>query len=204
MFKYKAYVLGEKKSYPVTQIRWEGEEKLIAFNGRWYREKECILCSGTGIKDSNNNEIFEGDILQLIIPDVSCYYKGKIGVVTFKEGRFCWSPNSNWITYSLTGKSWLNLGNTASIDDIYKCFNEKEIEKGILNNPFKQLTQNYTKVLIEKYVVNKIYDPFMSKFIHDSEKSKKRLLHQYKNYVKIKNMIDSGQINTKVMDSNLF
>ncbi len=43
----------------------------------------------------------------------------------------------------------------------------------------------------------------MNKLIKNSEKSRKRLLHQYKNYVKIKKMIDSGEINSKIMDSNL-
>lgn len=207
MFNYKAYELGRKTAYKVTQIRWENNEKFIAFNGAWYKEDECVLCAGTGILNSDNNEIYEGDILQLGIYDDSCYYKGKVGVVNFKDGRFCWSPIGGWTNYSLAGKKWLYLGNIAYINDITKYYSDEQLKKdGVISKMFKRLFGHSNGVLIEKYnnnIFKNIEMPYVSPIVYDSEKKKKKLLHQYENYLEIKSKIDSGEINTQFLDSSL-
>jgi hypothetical protein len=208
MLNYKAYELGSKTPYKVTQIRWQEDKKLIAFNGRWYKEDECVLCAGTGVFDSEKNEIYEGDILQLGIYDDSCYYKGEIGVVNFSDGRFCWSPAGGWVNYSLAGKSWRNLGNIAYINDITKYYTYEQIHKynNNINKMFIKLFGNFTGILVEKYkkpILKNVKSPYQSVISYRDEKERKKLLHQYENYVKIKDKIERGEINPEILDLNL-
>lgn len=205
MFKYKAYEPGKKISYPVSQIRWDGVEKHVAFNGKWYKEEECFICAGTDMKDSDGNEIFEGDILQLGIYDSSCYLKGKIGIVSFFEGRFSWSTFGGWQRYSLAGKNWKNLGNKAYLTDDLKCqINEQAHKNSYYNKMFEEISKNSNGVIFEKYKnVKNINLTFKNTIVESAEKKRKTILHQYKNYLKIKNMIESKEICPEIMNSNL-
>ena len=207
-----AYELGNKIPYPVTQIRWEGDEKYIAFNSSWHKEDECILCAGTGMRDSDKNEIYEGDVLQLTIQDDSCYHKNEIGIVYFCEGRFCWSPVGGWQSYSLAGKSWKKIGNKAHIIDIRKYYTEEAMYKDShLMAALRSLFTHYKGVLIEKYkpIKESIKIPYSNKapyspsIVHETEKQRKKILHQYKNYLKIKSMIEASELNPEILNSNL-
>lgn len=207
MFNYRAYELGGKKPYQVTQIRDDGNKKYVAFNGSWHEEKDCVVCAGTGILYSDKKEIYEGDVIQLNIPDYSCWHKGEIGIVRFAEGRFCWSPINGFCTYSLAGKCWKKIGNIAHVTDIDKYYTSKKVnQKSSIISFIKNLYNSYSKgVFVEKYKaetnINEV--PFISNVTYIAEKQRKTLLHQYKNYLKIKGMIEAGELDQEIMNSNL-
>jgi hypothetical protein len=207
MFNYKAYEIGHKKSYPVTQIRWDGDEKHIAFNGMWHKESECILCAGTGVKNSDGDEIFENDILQLGIYDDSCCCKGKIGIVTFNEGKFSWSTLGGWSKYSLSGKSCKYLGNISFVNDITKFYTTEQMKHdGTIIRMFKKLFNCSYGVIFEKHkqiIITEPEPPYIDVIAYRARKQEKTLLHQYRNYLKIKGMIESKEIYPEIMDSNL-
>lgn len=208
MLKYIAYKLGGNIPYPVSQIVWKKNEEYVFFDGCFYNTKDCILCADTGYKDCKGKKIYEGDILRLDIEDKSCYNKGKMGIVSFYDTRFCWSPLNGWETYSLAGKKWTRLGNVAC--DMEKFFNEECVEKNHqLREVFKKIKGYFIGVFVEK----KIQRPPINKednittntesAVKKYEKHAKKLLHQYKNYLKIKAMIENKEISTEIFNSHL-
>lgn len=208
MFNYIAYELGGKTPHKVTQMRWEDGEQYVAINGIWYNTKECILCSGSGIKDSVGNEIFEGDIVQLNIVDPSCCCRDRIGFVSFSNGKFFWSTGEWWGNYSLSGKSWKKLGSIAY--DMKSYFTNEQIKKcPVLQKTADKIFGCSSGVLIEKnkpniIISNNETNTFgIKQMIKQDEKRAKTLLHQYKNYLKIKKMIDNKEIIPEILDSNL-
>lgn len=204
MFNYKAYELGGKIAYPVTQIRYEGKDKYFAFNSQWYHQSECIVYTGTGVLNSDKKEIFEGDFLLMQSADNTCF-KNKIGLVSYNEGKFSWAPvDYCWTTYSLAGKSWKYVGNLAC--DIRKLFTEEEIKKSrVLHNSIPYKSGIEKGVLLEKTIA-KINTKLLlenNSYNYSYDKNEKRLLHQYENYLKIKSLIDNGTISPSIMDTNL-
>lgn len=203
MYNYKAYELGGQIPYPVTQIRWEGNKKFIAFNSQWYSEDECVLCAGSGVYDMKRGEIYDGDIIQLKTIDKQQQCGDGIGHVFFSEGSFYWTPKNHYRDYLLASKSWVKLGNVNRSGDLIKYYTDDEIKKSYnLRESQKRIKDFYHGVLIEKYSFKKD-SQFISKTSENSQKMAKKLLHQYKNYLKIKDLIDMGKINTDILNSNL-
>lgn len=208
MRNYIAYIIGGTKAYPVTQMRREGVETFIVFNSSWHNSKDCILCIGSDVNDCAGNEIFEGDIIQLTSGDQSCPYKNKIGVATYRNGRFSWSVEGSYYPgYDLAGKSWRKLGNVAC--DMDKYFLDKQIvSSNYLTGVREKIKGNYNGVLIEKYsakayIVQKYHQRLSNEPSPiNINKYEKKLLHQYKNYLKIKSLIDDGTLDTEILDEN--
>lgn len=205
MFNYVAYELGGKIPHRVTQMRWEDDKQYVAINGIWRGSEDCILFAGSGIKDFDKKEIFEGDIVQLNISDPSCYCNEKIGFVSFSDGKFFWTTGEWWGNYSLSGKSWKKLGNIAC--DMKKYFTDEQIKKcPLLKNMSDKIFGYSSGVLFEKYKPNTTTpnkEPEAKHMIRRDEKKAKTLLHQYKNYLRIKEMINNKEIIPEILDSNL-
>jgi len=214
MLNYKAYKLGGKIPYKVTQMRWEDNDQLVAFDGAWHSVNDCILCAGTGIINPNDKEeIFEGDILYLDLQDPSCFSKDCIGVVTFKDGKFMWTITTkngySWAEYTLSGKSWKKLGHISygietfyPADDIkYSSFLQKMVDK---------IFGNFVGVMFEKHNKKGVSIKNDKFYLKDTryatkryEKSTKKLLHQYKNYLEIKDKIEKNEIYPDILNSKL-
>ena len=76
---------------------------------------EFKLMLSTGIKDKNNKEIFEGDILKFTIDNGFDYVVGEYGVVTYMRGAF-------FIVKDLTMYliSYINSNNIEVLGNIYE------------------------------------------------------------------------------------
>lgn len=209
MLKYIAYKRGGRIPYSVSQIIWKNNEEFVIFNGELYNAKDCVLCADTGYKDSKGKNIYEGDILQLNIIDRSCHNSGKVGVVSFHDTKFCWTPISGyWKTYSLAGKKWTKLGNIACDTETY--YTTEQINKNSFLRDMRDKVRGYfIGVCIEKTKSKTIIDENKkiatnTEIINKkSQKNVKQLLYQYKNYLKIKEMIEKKEIIPEIIESNL-
>ena len=80
-----------------------GSFDLIDFyEGRIQFTNECIVMQFTGLKDINDKEIYEGDILEICNGSINCFpWMQKNSVVVFKNGSFnvpIWDFDStHWI-----------------------------------------------------------------------------------------------------------
>jgi len=202
MFEYVAYKLGGTIPYPVTKIIWRDKEQLVFFDGQFYNIDECILCADTGLT-IKGKRIYEGDILQLDIPDSSCYCKGKIGIVFFHRGQFCWEAVDGWRTYSLYGKNWKKLGNIAC--DVERIFTLEQRGNSLIRKVAEKKKGAYYGVLLEKTL--KQFKPTQGEEISDlevqSKKAQKKLLFEYANYLKIKKLIEGNKIYPDIVEKNL-
>lgn len=208
MLNYIAYTFGGTKAYPVTQMRIEGADKFVCFNSTWHNAKDCLVWQGSGIKDISGEELFEGDIVQLTGIDDSCYYKNKLGVIIYRDGKFLWCANGTYYPhYDLAGKSWRRIGNISC--DMDKYFLDKEIvSSNFLLGIRDKIRGQYNGVLIEKYsakayIVQKYHQRLSNEPISPNMvKYEKKLLHQYKNYLKIKSLIDDGTLDMELIQEN--
>jgi len=78
---YKSANFGGKMHYGI-------EEQ--AFFHKWLQDKDYILLQFTGLKDKNGKDIFESDVLKVILPSGESY----IGQVDFSYGQF-WCVRHN-------------------------------------------------------------------------------------------------------------
>lgn len=84
--KFRAWDKENKKMMKVSSISLENKEIAVKDFGTYhfFRIKDIELMQYIGLKDKNNKEIYEGDIV-LVKPGGTSTYKT---VVKFKEGAF--------------------------------------------------------------------------------------------------------------------
>lgn len=83
--EFRAWLKHEKKMIDVKAIDWNQDGNVISVKcpqGKTYSGDNIELMQNTGLKDNNYDEIYEGDIVE-IITEVEEY-----GIVKFLDGAF--------------------------------------------------------------------------------------------------------------------
>ena len=85
--KFRAWDKENKKMMKVSSLSLENKEIAVRENGTYhfFRMQNLELMQYTGLKDKNDKEIYEGDIVLVKPGGISTWYKT---VVKFKEGGF--------------------------------------------------------------------------------------------------------------------
>lgn len=87
--KFRAWL---KEEYRMTDVReitfFNDEVQMISGVEDFYAYDEFELMQSTGLKDKNDKEIFEGDIVKFTITNGFDYVVDEYGVVTYKQGAF--------------------------------------------------------------------------------------------------------------------
>lgn len=93
--KFRAWDKVNKKIGEVRRIHfrpYKGEEcHFVNFKGEERPTPRCVLMQYTGLKDSNNVEIYEGDILR--VDEYDC---GFIDEVKWESGGFWFPKQRQW------------------------------------------------------------------------------------------------------------
>jgi len=83
--KFRAWDKENEKMMKVSSLHLENKEISVKENGTFRLFRMQDLMQYTGLKDKNNKEIYEGDIVLVKPGGTSTWYKT---VVKFKEGAF--------------------------------------------------------------------------------------------------------------------
>ena len=87
--KFRAWL---KEEYRMTDVReitfFNDEVQMISDVEGFYPYYEFELMQSTGLKDKNDKEIFEGDIVKFTITNGFDYVVDEYGAVTYKQGAF--------------------------------------------------------------------------------------------------------------------
>ena len=83
--KFRAWDKENEKMMKVSSLHLENKEISVKENGTFHLFRMQDLMQYTGLKDKNDKEIYEGDIVLVKPGGTSTWYKT---VVKFKEGAF--------------------------------------------------------------------------------------------------------------------
>ena len=83
--KFRAWDKENEKMMKVSSLHLENKEISVKENGTFHFFRMQDLMQYIGLKDKNDKEIYEGDIVLVKLGGLSTWYKT---VVKFKEGAF--------------------------------------------------------------------------------------------------------------------
>ena len=83
--KFRAWDKENEKMMKVSSLHLENKEISVKENGTFHLFRMQDLMQYTGLKDKNNKEIYEGDIVLIKLDETSTWYKTVVG---FKKGAF--------------------------------------------------------------------------------------------------------------------
>ena len=123
--KFRAWDKENEKMMKVSSISLENKEIAVKDFGTYhfFRIKDIELMQYIGLKDKNDKEIYEGDIVLVKLGGLSTWYKT---VVKFKEGAFIASLIDRE-DYIYIFNRWFDSNDFEIIGNIYK--NKKLLEE---------------------------------------------------------------------------
>ena len=83
--KFRAWDKENEKMMKVSSLHLENKEISVKENGTFHLFRMQDLMQYTGLKDKNNKEIYEGDIVLIKLDETSTWHKTVVG---FKKGAF--------------------------------------------------------------------------------------------------------------------
>lgn len=101
-------------------------DETVKNNENWYRRKYELM-QYTGLKDNNDKEIYEGDIVRVTYKKAAPKYKIQDRKVIFNDGAY-------WLTNS-EGTSLTRLSNVSVLFDVISNVESLEVIGNIYENP---------------------------------------------------------------------
>ena len=92
----------------------------------WAKISDVILMQYTGLKDKNGVEIYEGDIVSMVVVEDKAEYSGD---VVFESGCFCLNISLDGTEYKVTALEWKETKTIITvIGNIYQNSDLLEVE----------------------------------------------------------------------------
>jgi uncharacterized phage protein (TIGR01671 family) len=120
VIKFRAW---DKENIKMESVDFLGENTLHIYNAEWENIEDFYLMQYTGLKDKNDNAIYEGDITES--------YDGYVRYVIWKDNswKYCLKVKRNYRGESYIETLYNDIGDTKS-----KRFGDKVIGN-IYENP---------------------------------------------------------------------